>query len=531
MLVALALAAPARAFYAPRARTAAAPLRERASWSWEQVDEKDDEILQSKTYYADELCEEEEECQLADSDQFCVAVLGDLHMDPRKMEDYATGRSHVVPILEDASDRGVQTALVSLGDLGESKSVRPEETAELFAGTTACHELAADFLGSFGTDYEVIGGNHDLEGIDEFATDEENLRGGADDAKFIELVRKHRCVKAWFSGHFHLGQDYEDSITFPTIDPSEGPYPNRGSCVFVQTSVMRGGASRDGRQQSRLIRGDADGFEICTIDHARGGAVRLDATISYTDENHEVYKPEEGDECFVTYDEDTGVVDSTAGCEVDGETVAWWKLNCGRVLGIYDGRLLEYDPSTLAPLGLVVGFDELAGRRVVVVPSGEEACKIIDGPEITTDGRREAPDCGATRRAASRPPLCLATRAVLSGSGLAPQRPAIPVTSISGSRGAGAAFFAFRRKGAFFFFAFAGSGSEGALAGSGSEGALAGSGSEGALAGSGFEGALAGSGFGALAGSGFEGAHAPPIQKTDAPDAAGLPPGAHSGRA
>ena len=539
MLVALALAAPARAFYAPRARAAAAPLRERASWSWEQVDEKDDEILQSKTYYADELCEEEEECQLADSDQFCVAVLGDLHMvrrplrypappdrpvrardenrappsqDPRKMEDYATGRSHVVPILEDASDRGVQTALVSLGDLGESKSVRPEETAELFAGTTACHELAADFLGSFGTEYEVIGGNHDLEGIDEFATDEENLRvfmdlhgkptpqfsrqiaektllvgmgstvfrearytshevtvddaqiawfeqtleahpssegwkifvfthappigsglrvlqanhvvngccwlnhsGGATTRKFIELVRKHRCVKAWFSGHFHLGQDYEDSITFPTIDPSEGPYPNRGSCVFVQTSVMRGGASRDGRQQSRLIRGDADGFEVCTIDHARGGAVRLDATISYTDENHEVgvyahshddveemgetfmkvYKPEEGDECFVTYDEDTGVVDSTAGCEVDGETVAWWKLNCGRVLGIYDGRLLEYDPSTLAPLGLVVGFDELAGRRVVVVPSGEEACKVIDGPEITTDGGREAADCGA----------------------------------------------------------------------------------------------------------------------------------------
>ena len=62
--------------------------------------------------------------------------------------------------------------------------------------------------------------------------------------------------------------------------------------------------------------------------------------------------------------------------------------------------------------------------------------------------------------------------------------------------GAGAAFFAFRRKGFFFFFAFAGSGSEGALAG-----------------------------------SGFEGAHASPIQKTDAADAAGLPPGAHSGHA
>ena len=54
-------------------------------------------------------------------------------------------------------------------------------------------------------------------------------------SKFIELVREHRCIKAWFSGHFHLGQDYQDSITFPTIDPKDGPYPNRGSCVFVQT--------------------------------------------------------------------------------------------------------------------------------------------------------------------------------------------------------------------------------------------------------------------------------------------------------
>jgi len=54
-------------------------------------------------------------------------------------------------------------------------------------------------------------------------------------SKFINLVREHRSVKAWFSGHFHLGQDYQDSITFPTIDPKDGPYPNRGSCVFVQT--------------------------------------------------------------------------------------------------------------------------------------------------------------------------------------------------------------------------------------------------------------------------------------------------------
>ena len=234
-----------------------------------------------------------------------------------------------------------------------------------------------------------------------------NHSGGATTRKFIELVRKHRCIKAWFSGHFHLGQDYQDSITFPSVDPSEGPYPNRGSCVFAQTAVMRGGASRDGRQQSRLIRGDEKGFEICTIDHKRGGIVRLDATISYTDENHEVgvyahghdevdemggdflrvYSPTEGDECFVDYDND-GYLDATESTCVDGQTIAWWKLSCGRVLGVYDGRLIEYDPSTLAPLGLVVGQDELAGRRIVVVPSGEESCQ-VEG----ADGGREVADC------------------------------------------------------------------------------------------------------------------------------------------
>jgi len=49
-------------------------------------------------------------------------------------------------------------------------------------------------------------------------------------------------------------------------------------------------------------------------------------------------------------------------------------MSCGRVLGVYDGRLIEYDASTLAPLGLVVGADELDGRRVVVVGSGADEC-------------------------------------------------------------------------------------------------------------------------------------------------------------
>jgi hypothetical protein len=84
------------------------------------------------------------------------------------------------------------------------------------------------------------------------------------------------------------------------------------------------------------------------------------------------------------------------------------------VLGVYDGRLIEYDPSTLAPLGLVVGQDELAGRRVVVVPSGANACQDLPGSAgaggaaaaIETDGGREAADC-AVDSAGEEQAVCL----------------------------------------------------------------------------------------------------------------------------
>jgi len=219
-------------------------------------------------------------------------------------------------------------------------------------------------------------------------------------SKFINLVREHRCIKAWFSGHFHLGQDYQDSITFPTIDPKDGPYPNRGSCVFVQTSVMRKGTSRDGRQQSRLIRGDDKGFEICTVDHQKDGAVRVDASITYTDNNHEigvyahkdeelagdkyfkVYQPCAGDSLhppdagYIPYDKD-GIL--RVNEEVTKETVAWWMMANGRTMGLLNGMLVEYDTSTLAPLGLIVGADELLGKNIAVIDSGlVENCLVFD---------------------------------------------------------------------------------------------------------------------------------------------------------
>ncbi|CAJ1959944.1 unnamed protein product [Cylindrotheca closterium] len=449
-------------------------------------------------------------------DEFCVGILGDLHIDPRVMEDYETGREQWTNILTEAKQNvgDDNVSLVSLGDLGESKSVRPDETSELFAGTTECHELAADFLSGFGVPYDVVGGNHDLEGIDEFDTDEANLElflrahkkegpqfmrqiaektllvgmtstifreakytshevtidqeqidwfenvvktHPADEGwkifvfthappngsglrvlqenhvvngccwlnhsneiqcrKFIELVREHRCIKAWFSGHFHLGQDYQDSITFPTIDPKDGPYPNRGSCVFAQTSVMRSGTSRDGRQQSRLLRGNKDGFEICTVDHQQGGTIRLDATITYRDNTNEVgvyahsdieqmddkyfkvYSPSAGDslhppdENYIPY-EDELIMDKA----VTMETKAWWKMACGRVLGMLNGNMIEYDKSTLAPLGLVVGADELVGKRVAIIDSGlEEMCAVDEMDPMCEDGEEEIGMEGAER--------------------------------------------------------------------------------------------------------------------------------------
>jgi hypothetical protein len=75
------------------------------------------------------------------------------------------------------------------------------------------------------------------------------------------------------------------------------------------------------------------------------------------------YTPQDEDGCYIN---DLGDL-SKAGEE---DSVCWWHMSCGRVLGVHNGMVLEYDPSTLAPLGLVVGKDELAGRKLAVIDSG-----------------------------------------------------------------------------------------------------------------------------------------------------------------
>lgn len=61
--------------------------------------------------------------------------------------------------------------LVSLGDLGR-KDIRHEQGD---AGTTKSFKDSKEFLDGFGVPYELVTGNHDLEGLDEFSTDDANL--------------------------------------------------------------------------------------------------------------------------------------------------------------------------------------------------------------------------------------------------------------------------------------------------------------------------------------------------------------------
>ena len=66
----------------------------------------------------------------------------------------------------------MKSFMVSLGDLGR-KDIRKEQGD---AGTTKSFVDAKTFFDGFGLPYDLVTGNHDLEGLYEFDTDEENLK-------------------------------------------------------------------------------------------------------------------------------------------------------------------------------------------------------------------------------------------------------------------------------------------------------------------------------------------------------------------
>jgi len=146
------------------------------------------------------------------SDSFNLVLLGDLHMED-DMTDHEVARSDCIEALEKLSvlssgseltvndvlhqiedmparDLNVEqlelmlerkkaqnkqsilmSNLISLGDLGR-KDIRHEPGD---AGTSKSFEMAKDFLEGFKLPFDLVTGNHDLEGLDEFETDEENL--------------------------------------------------------------------------------------------------------------------------------------------------------------------------------------------------------------------------------------------------------------------------------------------------------------------------------------------------------------------
>ena len=278
-----------------------------------------------------------------------------------------------------------------------------------------------------GSGLRVLQENHVINGCCWLNHSQQNCR------KFIEIVRENSCIKVWFSGHFHIGHDYQDSITFPGNPNEVGNKKSknqRGSCLFVQTACMSAHSSRDDRQQSRVIKGNKNGFSINTVDH-KDGKERIDVSITYTvpkvkapeividsvstsvtgvsapaaevpvstmitgtsdliiyahnndDFDHDkffaAYTPEEEDGCYIEDSDETlnhyeninpsqqinindNMTKNKRNINTKENSVCWWHMSDGKVLGVHNGMVLEYDHLTLAPLGLVVGRDELKNR-------------------------------------------------------------------------------------------------------------------------------------------------------------------------
>jgi hypothetical protein len=97
---------------------------------------------------------------------FSVAIMGDLHIsrNPEELTLFNEARDQLrTMIVQDGVDA---PRVVQLGDLGNYDAGWP--------GSSACFDLASQFLDSFALPTAMVLGNHDVEGA-EFETDEENL--------------------------------------------------------------------------------------------------------------------------------------------------------------------------------------------------------------------------------------------------------------------------------------------------------------------------------------------------------------------
>jgi len=376
--------------------------------------------------------------------------------------------------------------MVSLGDLGR-KDIRHEPGD---AGTTKSFHDAKEFLDTFQLPYDLVTGNHDLEGLDEFDTDEGNLQAWMDcfdksvpyfskqigdrtllvglstvrfrdspysshechadeeqlvwfenlirdhshedgwricvfthapimgsklrvlqnvhvvngcawmnhcspsqiRSSFIRTVERSPQIKLWCSGHFHLSQDFPDSLS------------RVNQCTFVQVGVVGMKSTRDHTRQTRIVQGNSEILKIFTVNHhirdEKGNAnIRLDATLDLIGGTMELSNNSDGrigasvndDEtqcgneqwfgAFIPREEDGCYVENPSGTVANKDNldqmVCWWHMHDGRVLGVHDGQVVEYDAETLSPLGIVVSTKELKNREVLVVDNSK-AIVLVD---------------------------------------------------------------------------------------------------------------------------------------------------------
>jgi hypothetical protein len=155
--------------------------------------------------------------------------------------------------------------------------------------------------------------------------------------KFIELVQANPQIKLWFSGHNHLGHDYDDAIT------------QAGYCTFVHTGVI-GDHTRDGRRHTRLLTFDAAGFTLSTFDH-EAGQLRQDASLTYT--NHELMRYQSFEDRLLDRYYPPPPAPNGHGI-VAGNSI----------LLHHRDMLVEYDRTLGAPVGIVA--DNLNGAKIEV---------------------------------------------------------------------------------------------------------------------------------------------------------------------
>jgi len=190
--------------------------------------------------------------------------------------------------------------------------------------------------------------------------------------RFLELVERHAPkVRLWFSGHFHLSQQYADSVSVVA------------GCAFVQTGVA-GECHRDGFRQSRLLKLTQGGYELYTVDHTGGGRRRLDLAHAWADVSRPPVvctPPGEllgGDSPTPSSSSssppDGGWLRSRVECGLAqgagaaasldeqapgaSQAVEWFAAGGDVLLALQDGLLVEYDLPSRAPVGLVAKLPE-----------------------------------------------------------------------------------------------------------------------------------------------------------------------------